>query len=108
MAMQDYLDQEIKKICPIDGISFPNLEDKTGWRVDFKDEATPEQRQAAIEYIENFVWTEADEQREKKLADLEAKKLDPGYRAGYFNYKKDNPNATFEDYCDYLDKIQID
>ena len=48
------LDTAIKEVCPIDGVSIGSLTDRSLWRVDFKNEATQEQRQAAIAVLEAF------------------------------------------------------
>lgn len=42
----------VNAVCPIDGISFANPSDKTSWRVDFKPEATDEQKAAAQSVID--------------------------------------------------------
>lgn len=41
------LDAAIKAVCPIHGVSIGRVDDKAIWRIDFKDEATAEQRSAA-------------------------------------------------------------
>lgn len=107
MAMQDYLDQEIKKICPIHGISFPKLNDKSGWRIDFEDSATPEQRQAAIEYIDRFVWTDELEKKQKKDLLVNQYKDDLSVKAGFHQYKKENPDAKFADYVEFLQALEV-
>lgn len=45
------LDQNLKKLCPIHGVSIGNPKDGNTWRIDFKDSATEMQRIAATEYI---------------------------------------------------------
>jgi len=50
MALQDYFDQKLREIAPIDGVSFVNPKDPKTWRVDFKPEATEEQK-AAVNLI---------------------------------------------------------
>ena len=46
-----YISEEIEKLAPIDGISIGNLNDKTTWRVDYKNTAT----QAQITNVNNFI-----------------------------------------------------
>lgn len=41
------LDQALKSVCPIDGVSVGRKDDPETWRIDFKPEATEEQRSAA-------------------------------------------------------------
>lgn len=54
MTLAAKLDAAIKAVCPIHGVSIGRLDDKATWRIDFKDEATPEQRAAAIAVIDAF------------------------------------------------------
>lgn len=49
-----YLDEKIRSVCPIHGISIVKPDDKTTWRVSFKDEATGAERQAAQAVINAF------------------------------------------------------
>jgi hypothetical protein len=107
MAMQDYLDQEVKKICPIHGISFPKLNDKSGWRINFEDSATPEQRHAAIKFIEDFVWSDELEKKQKKDLSIQEYKNDLSLKAGFHQYKKENPNAKFADYVEFLEALEV-
>lgn len=48
------IDVAISAVAPIHGVSIGNVDDKKTWRIDFKDEATPEQRAAAQAVIEAF------------------------------------------------------
>ncbi len=50
--MLDRLDQAIKTVCPIDGLSG----DRNGVRIDFRPEATDEQRAAAKDVLKSFDW----------------------------------------------------
>lgn len=45
------LHTEIAKIAPINGVSCGSLADKSTWRIDFSNTATPEQIQAANDFI---------------------------------------------------------
>ncbi len=65
------LDNAIKAVCPIDGISIGRKDNKATWRIDFKDEATPEQRTAAQAVMDAFVWDEK-QQPQPTIADLVA------------------------------------
>lgn len=48
------LDAAIKAVAPIHGISVGRKDDKATWRIDFKEEATAEQRAAAQAVIDAF------------------------------------------------------
>ena len=48
------LDQQIKAVCPIDGVSIGRKDDKTTWRIDFKSKATQAQKDAAQLVVDNF------------------------------------------------------
>lgn len=47
------LDNLIKTVCPIQGVSIFDKRDKSTWRIDFKDEATVEQKALAISMMNN-------------------------------------------------------
>jgi len=66
------LDQQIKVVCPIDGVSLGRKDDKSTWRIDFKPEATAQQRTDAQAVVEAFdVAAE-----EKKMTDAAQAKKD--------------------------------
>ena len=46
------LHNAIAAICPIDGVSIGIQDDKTTWRIDFKDEATADEKAAAQAVID--------------------------------------------------------
>jgi len=48
------LDNKIKLVCPIHGVSIGRKDDKSTWRIDFKDEATKRQKADAQTVIDNF------------------------------------------------------
>lgn len=48
------LDRTIKAVCPIHGVSVGRVDDKSTWRVDFADEATPEQCAAATKVLDGM------------------------------------------------------
>ena len=48
------LDRAIAKVCPIHGVAVGRWEDRDTWRIDFKDEATSEQRVAAMRVLQEF------------------------------------------------------
>ena len=47
MKFAEKITQAVEAVCPIHGISFGKTTDKNTWRIDFKPEATKEQRDAA-------------------------------------------------------------
>lgn len=48
------LDRAVSRVAPIFGVAIGRRDDKSTWRVDFQDEATPEQRAAAQGVIAGF------------------------------------------------------
>jgi hypothetical protein len=52
------LHRQIETVCPIIGVSIGDAEDKTTWKIYFKDEATEDQRAQAQAVID--AWTEHD------------------------------------------------
>lgn len=44
----------VEAVCPIDGIGFGKLLDRTTWRIDFKESASAPQRQAAQAVVDAF------------------------------------------------------
>ncbi len=55
MTIAAKLDAAIKAVCPIHGVSIGRKNDKQTWRIDFKDEATPEQMAAARSVVDSFI-----------------------------------------------------
>lgn len=106
MKMQVAIDQAIKAVCPIHGISFVNVDDKTTWLIDFKDEATNVQKELAQKLINDFVWDDVTQQKydQDKLKneykdDLLAKTL-------YKVWLKDNTGKTFDDFLNEMLLLQ--
>lgn len=58
MKQAKELHEAIASVCPIDGVSIGDKNDKTKWRVSYKPEATPQQLTAAQGVIDAFVWDE--------------------------------------------------
>lgn len=52
------LEKRIAKVCPIAGVSIGNMADKSSWRIDFRPEATPDQRSISASIV--ATWTETD------------------------------------------------
>lgn len=42
------LDQALKKVCPVDGVSIGSKSDPSSWRIFFRPEATEQQRDDAL------------------------------------------------------------
>jgi hypothetical protein len=107
MYLQIAVDQAVKAVCPVYGISFGDPANNTTWRIDFMDEATDEQRAAAQQVVDNFTWSDADETNAAAVARIATLKQSPTMKAGYAMYKIANPTATFEDYVAYVDSIEL-
>ncbi len=55
MTIAAALDQAVKAVCPVLGVSIGDADDRSTWRVDFADEATDEQRALAAAALAEFV-----------------------------------------------------
>ena len=71
MSLISKLDVALKAVCPIHGVSIGRETDRSTWRIDFKDEATAEQRAAAGDALAAFdpAVPSPEEQREQSLRD---------------------------------------
>ncbi len=69
------LAERVAKVCPIFGVSLKDESDKNTWRIDFKPEATEEQRAAAVLALQGFDLDaeEAKEQAEKLKEEQDAR-----------------------------------
>lgn len=68
MTITLLLHKQIESIAPIEGVSIGRANDKGTWRIDFKAEATPEQRIAAQTAIDLFD-TQAAIDKEQRVFD---------------------------------------
>lgn len=107
MLLQVYLDQEIKKLCPIHGVSFGVLTDKSTWKINYKDEATDEQKRLAQQVIVDFVWDEKNQKEQSDKLFAEQYRDDLLYKKEYKEYKEKKPDATFYDFIKYLQSINL-
>ena len=86
------LDMRIKAVCPIQGVSVGTRDDKSTWRIDFKPEATVQQRADAQAVVAAFnVALE-----EQKLKDADQSKVDK--RASLLT--QPNKSVTVQDLLD--------
>ena len=79
MSIAEKLDAAIKAVCPIHGVSIGRKDDKQTWRVDFKDEATAQQRAQASNVVINFDAVAAEQPDPRRVlddAECEAAKID--------------------------------
>ena len=70
MTLAAKLDQAIKAVCPITGVSIGNEKDRSTWRIQFDQSATDIQRVQAQSVLNGFVYTPddpADMNREGKM-----------------------------------------
>lgn len=103
MTIQSYIDCEIKRVCPIIGVRFGNLSDKTTWAIQYDDSATPEQIASAEAFLSAFIW-DAEIQEIDRKNERDAKYINaPIYKKGYRDYLLLNPNASFGEYMDFLE-----
>lgn len=105
--LPNYVDQELRKICPIDGVVIHNRQDRSTWRVFYKAEATQEQKDAAQDFINNLVFDEQKKQEQiKKIRNDNASK-NLSLRGCFRIEKRLNPALTFSDYLDQLESEVI-
>lgn len=62
------LHNAIEAVAPIFGVSVPNFGDPTTVRIDFKDEATDEQRKAAQAVLSAYDWVDVPMKTHKEKA----------------------------------------
>ena len=107
MSLQSYVTSEIKKVCPIIGISFGDLCDKSTWTIQYDDVAIPEQIAAAQAFLESFIWCETTQLLDSKH-NRDLRYIDePIYKAGYRSYTVIHPTASFTDYMDSLENPEL-
>lgn len=93
MTIQAKLTEAVAAVCPIHGVSFTNINDKTTWKPSFKDEATPQQCTNAQIVIDAFVYVADDpadlDKLEKalKVAVLLTRKYANELKAGTYTNK---------------------
>ena len=72
----DEIDREIKAVCPILGISYGRLNDRSTWIINYADDATDEQKRAADELLETLELVEVEALPDpllQRIAALESK-----------------------------------
>lgn len=72
----DEIDKAIKAVCPILGISYGRLNDRSTWIINYADDATNEQKKAADELLETLELVEvfaAPDPLLQRIAALESK-----------------------------------
>ena len=90
--MINKLDAAIRAVCPIHGVSIGKKDDKSTWRIDFKDEATTEQGASAQAVIDAFDPVAAEQPTPlERIAEMEKngipeQKIDGGYVRGVREY----------------------
>lgn len=105
MSLQVYLDQAIKAVCPIHGVSFGKLDDKSTWRINFANEATDKQKAEAQKIIDDFVWDDNKKEKYRKIERDEKYKDDLLMRKAFKEYQDTFPQTSFSDFLDYLESI---
>jgi hypothetical protein len=105
MAMQDYIHNMIKEVCPIDGISFGKLDDNSTWRIHFNEKATEEQKQKAKSMLNEFIWNDQHKENDRINQRNDKYKDDLLIKQGYINYKITKPDDSFSDYLNYLETL---
>jgi hypothetical protein len=92
-TLQEYIDQQLKLLAPVDGVSFGNLDDKATWRISFNPAATPAQQAAAQAWLDAFNpqdYIAATDYINKRIAEYPAlqDQLDYMYNYGFDGWKQ--------------------
>lgn len=103
--LEDILDQEIKKVCPIDGISFGDVNDRSTWKIHPTAQATPEQITAAQAALDSFTYTPELQATYDKTYRDRAAKSDLGIMANFNTALIANPSLTLTQYLDSLEVL---
>jgi len=98
-----YVDKEVRKVCPISGVSISNPNDKSKWTIHFKSEATEEQRLAARNVVDRLVFDSEKQENVRKEIRNENRLLDICLKGLYIMMREKNPALTFSDYLDSLE-----
>ncbi len=106
MILQAVLDQAIKKVCPIHGVSFGKLDDKKTWRIDFDDAASAAQKLAAVQVLDEFVWNDEKEKEEEKKQKRQSHKKELAMKLHYALWLKENPGKKFDEFMDYAESLE--
>lgn len=107
MTLQISLDKAIKKVCPIYGISFKDLNDKSTWRIDYAPDATDAQKAAAQKVLEDFVWDAKSQEDAEDDSMRDKFSIDPLAKYAFSLYLKDNPAASFAEFVKYINSIVV-
>lgn len=97
---------KIKEVCPIYGISMPNAMDKQTWRIEYKPDATNEQKLQAATILSNYTVKSFDLQREDDEKDLD--KIDIKFKAILLliadinNIKKNDIRKLYKDKIEFI------
>ena len=108
MQLEAYIHEEIQKVCPIVGMSFGVLEDKSTWQIRFADEATEEQKKSAQVLLDAFEWNEQTQKYAERKALKQEMNANPFFKAVYAQYKKENTQASFDDFMNYVDALEME
>ena len=83
MRLEAVIQEKIQAVCPIYGISFGRLDDKSTWRINYEERATKEEKAKAEEVLNNFEWNDAIEKREARKQKIEEHKNNLPMKAIY-------------------------
>ena len=114
MSRQVSIDEKIKLVCPIAGVSFGKIDDKTTWRISFLDEATQSEREAAQTVIDEYDFLDDYKQDAIEENQIEAGRriallfgsVDDGYLPGSEKLRLKQSNNTAESISLILKEIR--
>jgi hypothetical protein len=97
----DQIANQITAIAPTIRISFPDFQDKSTWRIDFKPEATPQQRVAAQQVIDQFdlAWESREEANPQTWVNLAKQRIQQALI--------DNPQAPNVTKAEWMDLLVV-
>lgn len=105
MRLEFVIQEAVDKVCPNWGMSFGKLDDKKTWTVNFKQEATDDQKKQAQAVIDNFVWDDKAKKDAEHKSKIDQYQNDLVMKAIYQLYVRQNPELSFSDFIKYLDTL---
>lgn len=79
MKNYDEIDKALKAVCPVQGVSYVDRDDKSTWIIVYADDATDEQKQAAEDVLKTLELVEVEAAPDpllQRIAALESKVLE--------------------------------
>ena len=107
MTMEWSLHEKVLAVCPIIGISFGKIEDKSTWIIHYDINVSDDQKIAAKKVLDSFIWDDAAKEYDRKSVRDIKYSNDLSCVSSYSQYIINNPKTTFSQYLDYLETIKL-